>query len=796
MQDLILYWVGPRLSDILGNEKLFKGAVVLLGSEENDNLEVYSYEKFSNKRINHNDVNSLLKTQDYIESTLLNILNKNPNAYFMFYNDLSVPNNERLIKRSFLNDYTLINLLSDKYKIRNLFALDVDVINSKIFFTKDINYKYLKEKYNEDKFIIQTIQGAGGNTTFVLASEEDDTTLTRITDIECMVSIFLQEAIPVNVHVCLDKDFIQFFPPSIQIVEHKNNNLLYSGADFIAFSKYIEKPIQKKLLEKVEVITKKISSFGYKGVLGIDFLIQNNDIYFVEINPRFQASTFLLNQYLESKQLPTIQELQLNIYRQTPIKDLEINFFEQINKSFFSILYSEDISDFSLNNNNISFLSPDTRNSDFNKSKINIEIVNNDIINKNNIERNSNFAYFISDFPLVYKSFITKEFELIEQLKRIFTSKTKKFVGLKNSDKEKIALLKFELLTYGAQISETAKRQLYKQREFLTIRDGVAGGIEIKIFSNIHINLPIKEKFSFISHYKLDYKEEDNIYVLLSENEYICDVSVLPLPFFVNETTSTGKSFLSIGQIMNDRLGLYPYSGCKNSNKKSCGFCEIGNFKNFYINTIEDMTELVNFCLKHEFNMKHILISGGTPFNNNWDYFVECLKSIRKITNIPIYQMLEPVDKDLITNLHREGLTEIGFNIEILDRKLAKQIMPEKGLIPLEKYLSCLNYATELWGTTGKVRSILIVGLEPLESTLEAVDILSKMGVLPILSPFRPVQGTTLEHYSPPSAEFLYKTWLEASHITKQNNMLLGPICIACQNNTLSLPFEKEYHYY
>ena len=40
----------------------------------------------------------------------------------------------------------------------------------------------------------------------------------------------------------------------------------------------------------------------------------NNEVYFVEINPRFQASTILLNIALNDAELPCIQMLQLSIF--------------------------------------------------------------------------------------------------------------------------------------------------------------------------------------------------------------------------------------------------------------------------------------------------------------------------------------------------------------------------------------------------------------------------------------------------------------------------------------------------
>lgn len=39
-------------------------------------------------------------------------------------------------------------------------------------------------------------------------------------------------------------------------------------------------------------------SKGYKGVLGVDFLLKDQKLFFVEFNARFQASSQLINKAL------------------------------------------------------------------------------------------------------------------------------------------------------------------------------------------------------------------------------------------------------------------------------------------------------------------------------------------------------------------------------------------------------------------------------------------------------------------------------------------------------------------
>ena len=76
--------------------------------------------------------------------------------------------------------------------------------------------------------------------------------------------------------------------------------------------------------------------------------------------------------------------------------------------------------------------------------------------------------------------------------------------------------------------------------------------------------------------------------------------------------------------------------------------------------------------------------------------------------------MCLPIQNDAeLESLYHAGITEIGFNIEIWDDKIAKKLMPGKGRISRETYMNALKNARKIWKKPYSVRSLLIVGLEP-----------------------------------------------------------------------------------
>ena len=148
-----------------------------------------------------------------------------------------------------------------------------------------------------------------------------------------------------------------------------------------------------------------------------------------------------------------------------------------------------------------------------------------------------------------------------------------------------------------------------------------------------------------------------------------------------------------------------------------------------------------------------------------------------------------PENLNILKEYYEAGVTEIGFNIELFDQNTALKYMPGKGKITRQEYFKALEEAVKYWGRTGKVRSLIIVGLESENYLLQGIQELCKIGVMPILSVFRPIPGTDTENIVPPSNHFLRNIYRKGTMICNEFSLHLGPECPSCQNNTLSLPF-------
>lgn len=365
------------------------------------------------------------------------------------------------------------------------------------------------------------------------------------------------------------------------------------------------------------------------------------------------------------------------------------------------------------------------------------------------------------------------------------------------------AKLKTGLLCHGVRLSESLRRDLTGLvRPALRVRSGSCGGLDLVLPGGTFVNCPINEPFTYASPYSLVVDVSGLVLREPSGDDH--PVSLLPVPDYYHRTGSSGSLLSRIGQLCGDRLGIGLTNDCvywRNPSRR-CKFCSIGLNLNTEERrkTLDDIVEVVDAAFNDSTSpAKHILLGGGTPVGPDAGAraISQVTRAIRTRWTAPIYAMIAaPSHDDALHELRDSGVNELGMNIELFDPDVAKRLIPGKHQdLGLDRYIEALVVAVEIFGRLN-ARSIMIVGLESMESTLKGVDLLASLGVLPILSPFRPLAGTDLGKLPPPSFEFLWETLEAATEVAARHGMPLGPLCIPCQGNTLTIPDHAAHVFY
>ncbi|MGZ7108609.1 MAG: hypothetical protein ACXVHW_06555 [Methanobacterium sp.] len=179
---------------------------------------------------------------------------------------------------------------------------------------------------------------------------------------------------------------------------------------------------------------------------------------------------------------------------------------------------------------------------------------------------------------------------------------------------------------------------------------------------------------------------------------------------------------------------------------------------------------------------KDININAGA-LKNAAKIYENTIKEIRRVSKLPIFIEIGPLNREKIETLHSAGTDAISFNLEVYDKKIREMVIPGKAKKnPLDVYLSSMRTASEIFGEN-QVNSWILIGLEPPEKTIEGIRKIAETGAIPLPKPFRPLYGADYEKMKPPKIEdavLIYGEWLDIINECGLNPLKSKAGCARC----------------
>ena len=750
-----LYWIGPRESDVTLIKSLFRESITIYGSNSDGN---HSFCKEKGIQVNHNM--HYTEVDNFVMLKLQSIMRRDADALFLFYDQSKAfTYNREIIQHTIgLKSQSLINTFSDKLRSRSILQNTVDIIPFISINSSMLNYDFLCSSFSANQFIVQDVNSCGGNGTF-LYNQSSAKRVNLSPNKQYIASPYIEKSIPVNTHVFITDNNFYIFPSSVQICKVSSDKIIYHGADYICYDEFLSKKNNEIILntEKVCVVLQK---YGYRGVAGIDWLITNDRIFFVEINARFQASTELLNRAIVQRGEKSLQELQF-LYFTDRLTSYE-GFYSNVPFSNYAFSH-EDIT-----YNHTSVI----------KKSNEISICQLDGFDWSSISYTKNNPYL---FRVVFSrnicSVIQDKVHLHPNFNTMFL-----YGYFGNNKTINLTYLNIALINHGIRVTQDALHEINRKG---TILPAVFDAIDIRIHNDIYINAPYKCALSSFSPFSIELTPVGT--ALFFYEKYICNAEIIVIPKAIeSKKTSSGVHYDSIMQFSSDRIriNLAPVCIYKKTHR-ACLFCNLPSGNNMY--NMEDVKEVIDTCLK-ELNFRHFLIGGGTlSEEGGWDIILDICCYIRSLCDKDIYIMtIPPKDLTILKKLKNAGVTEVAYNLEIFNRKLAKEIMPGKGYILSKTYETAFLESVKLWGKTGKVRSLVIYGFDSDQDFFKGIERICSIGVEPIISCFRPLNDTPLSHWMPPDTNDVIRIYNKCQQIANHYNLKLGPDCLPCRNNTIS----------
>lgn len=322
-------YIGGRESEI-STYNIFDLSITFYGSNKSNNR---SYNLGTRMPKNYNDL-----FYNFVISILENYINKNKNIIIHVYNRILATN--IIIKKPeyskyfpCINNIDVVSWLNDKIYTRLWIKNIVEIPPFLLYSIEDIDLLKLKNYFGEfESFILQKAISSGGNGTFILNNNILHLKTVLSKSIPYMVSPNFSEYDSLSCHMIIGEFNNIIFPFSKQLLNKVNDHFQYVGADYYSCQFYDLKTKQR-IYQFCEKIANQLHKIGYLGICGIDFIVSENHIYFIEINARYQGSTFIINKALFENKLPSIFELNelafkkmdLSIYKKR-LETLKINY--------------------------------------------------------------------------------------------------------------------------------------------------------------------------------------------------------------------------------------------------------------------------------------------------------------------------------------------------------------------------------------------------------------------------------------------------------------------------------------
>lgn len=352
--------------------------------------------------------------------------------------------------------------------------------------------------------------------------------------------------------------------------------------------------------------------------------------------------------------------------------------------------------------------------------------------------------------------------------------------------------VKADIICHGILANDLAEQIYEHQNPSEMHKQGRYFGIMIKLGSKVSVLANVLYENTENAGYKL-VGSLDKLSLSDINDNIICDVAFIDPPKWYEKKTSTNRLTSEIFIDEGENYLHMTYTGCDyNKCNLKCKFCGCGERVND--STPDEIAEVVDFA-KDE-RKYHVCLGGGTylPLPRSTANFINIIDKIRKKSkDIPIWVEMVPPTREEIKKLVDVGATSFGFNIEIYDEKLRREICPGKGAIGIDEYIKRGIYANELLGGN-KVGSTLICGIAPVDTIKKGIDDLTVNGIHSCILAFRPSENSEFAGKEECDTDTFYECseYATIKMLEKDLDIFKNEGCLLCEYCTIMHDLTRE----
>lgn len=314
-----VYYLAMSPINGICNDNFFKGSITIYPTNEKGNL------FFKTDFIFNRDEKFYEDYKKFLEYQIFSILKNDKNAHFIFFNDKKkirdLCSDLKNVRFVYGNNDELLSFLNNKPLVRKWISDIVPVVDNFPVNTKS-TFEDVCNQVSDNKFVVQASHGAGGENTILIESENQYLSFLGSPQ-KLFISKYIKHT-PVNITFIIGDFNTISFPISIQLISIDNGKFKYCGGDFSAACS-LSINTQNKIINLSKKIAHKIKTLGYRGIIGFDYLVtEDDDVIFCELNPRFQSSSFLLSLMLRDEKRADIAKLHYDAISGNRLEDKEL----------------------------------------------------------------------------------------------------------------------------------------------------------------------------------------------------------------------------------------------------------------------------------------------------------------------------------------------------------------------------------------------------------------------------------------------------------------------------------------
>ena len=320
--------------------------------------------------------------------------------------------------------------------------------------------------------------------------------------------------------------------------------------------------------------------------------------------------------------------------------------------------------------------------------------------------------------------------------------------------------LEIDLFCRGLRVPEEVA--LDGARGVRRTRAGLGSGLELAIPTGswlkreIWMNAPVAEAFARRSPYVLR-GNGDRFEVHDDRSGARYPVRIPAQPVWYGWETTRGTPMSRVGVLQGTYLGIYVNPVCEFwAHSLNCRFCTTGQNVGGIENEIKTIQDVVETCraAKEQSGVTFVHLNGGFQGGHALEFVEPYVRAIKEQVGLLVGVQLTPERKlTRYDRLIKLGVDHFSFCVELIDPEWFARVCPGKARsIGQHLFFDLIEYCASRM-PRGAVSGELIAGIEPIERTLEGIEMITRAGAFPTICIFRPTIGSDMQDGAPPDFE-------------------------------------------